>query len=269
MCKLSIIGLLVAASLSHAVCQAEGGAEDNADKTSLSQLRPHWNVGDRWVVETRTQPIQERRKTVAGDKANSVEWQFSVAALEKIGPREAYRIHVECLLAGPRQANATVWVDRRNLAIHRIQVRLPRPNGFHTVTESYRTASGQSFPVLGPLTALPLDLPVFLEGEKGVRTFEYEAVAGPPGAKAAGEVGFTCSVEQKEAHVQQTEVQKLLHREFAKNFAREPVVAVELKSHGRTVRQLWQAGLPWPVFSRSGPTQTRLVRVVKADAAQE
>jgi len=44
----------------------------------------------------------------------------------------------------------------------------------------------------------------------------------------------------------------------------QPLVKVELKTAERTVTQLWQVGQPWPVYTKSGPTEARLVSFTPA-----
>jgi len=47
---------------------------------------------------------------------------------------------------------------------------------------------------------------------------------------------------------------------FAKDVAVQETVEVRIKGFDRQVRQLWQKGLPWPVYSDNGTTVSRLVK---------
>ena len=65
------------------------------------------------------------------------------------------------------------------------------------------------------------------------------------------------------------EVKGLLADEFAKDLRVRPAVEVRLKRFDRQVRQVWQAGLPWPVYTESGSTTARLIKVIPAGAESE
>ena len=49
---------------------------------------------------------------------------------------------------------------------------------------------------------------------------------------------------------------------FARSTA--PLVKVELTTAERSVTQYWQVGQPWPVYSKSGLTESRLVSFTPA-----
>ncbi len=110
-----------------------------------------------------------------------------------------------------------------------------------------------------PLTVPPLDLPLFLSGAKGPETFRYEASSGPGGVKAAGEIGFAFSVEQEITRPKDEDVRCLLPEDYTKDLAKKPPIEVRLKTSSSHVRQLWQPGLPWPVYSDNGIAKSRLI----------
>ena len=227
-------------------------------------LRPTWRVGDRWVVETRTRAIQVREEPA--DEAAAVRWEFVVAGREAFGGREAFRVRVRCLDQGPGPA-VTLWVDAATLTLRQVQAQLPTPGGFRTVTETYRADADLPTPVLGPLTALPLDLPAFLpSGAKGLETFQYEALPGPAGTKAVGEVGFLYAVQQTVEPADAAGIKGLLDGPFAADGDRQPARRVRLRGSDRSVEQLWKPALPWPVWSNNGRTTARLVEVGRAES---
>src|SRR5262245_64692286 len=58
------------------------------------KLRPRWKVGDRWEIETVTQPMQARGGKVE-EEATPVRWQFTVAKTEKLGRHECFRLDIQ------------------------------------------------------------------------------------------------------------------------------------------------------------------------------
>jgi hypothetical protein len=104
-------------------------------------------------------------------------------------------------------------------------------------------------------------MPVFVGGRAGEQSFSYEAASGPAGAKrAANDVAFAIDIKQTLTPVDPAadkNARSLIPANFARNAA--PLVKVELKTAERTVTQYWQVGQPWPVYSKSGPTESRLI----------
>ena len=244
--------------------------ERDTRSPTFDELMPRWELGDRWVVETVSQPLQVRGETSTQPVCRPIQWQFAVQRFEKSLTDDCYRVEINCLAAGAEQPSTVLWIDRKSRALRQIQTQLPVPGGFRTVTQSYEFAGGQPSPVLGPLTALPVDLPLFLGDQaKGMQTFTYETRMGPPGVKNVGELGFAHQIEQQVTPVASSEVKGLLSDSYAKSLTEQPTVEVRLKAYDRQVRQLWQPGLPWPVYSDSGSTVCRLVKVIPAGQTDE
>jgi hypothetical protein len=240
------------------------------DNPGVQQVKPRWRVGDRWIVETLTLQLQARRDTRALARGKPVRWEFTVKGQEKVGARDCYRVEVRCLVDGRPQPLTTLWCDQQSLALQQLQTRLPVPGGYRAVTENYQSPGGQPSPVLAPLTALPVDMPLFLGAEaKSTERFTYETHSSPDGQKAVGEVGFAFEVEQQIARAEPEQVKGLLAAGFAKDLKSQPVTEVRLKAFNRQVYQLWQPDLPWPSYSDNGSTVSRLVQVIPADARPE
>lgn len=237
-----------------------GGA---TNESGIEQLRPHWQVGDQWIVETATLQIQKSALHAQAERSK-VQWQFTVSRIDKIQGVECYQVEAKPLVQG--QAPITrLWIDRRSLALRQLQTQVPVAGELKTITESYQFPSGQPSPVQGLLTALPVDLPLFLSGGvKGTQDFTYQASAGPEGKKAMGDVGFAVSIQQETDAASPQEVKGLLGDDFTKDLDAKPVVEVRLKSPMGRVRQLWQAGYPWPVYADNGTTIARLVKTTAA-----
>jgi len=239
-------------------------SQQRPDENSLAQVRPKWRVGDSWIVETTTFPLQateDRENSEAGPK---IQWKYEVAGVELLTKQPCFRLDIKCLAEGRPQPATTLWFDAKSLALRQMQTQLPIAGGFRTVTESYTFPSGQPAPVITPLTALPLELPCFTGGTKAVAPFEFEAFAGPSGTKTLGETGFSFEVEQRVAAAPVAEVKQLLHQSFAKDLE-TPVVGVELKSGHQKIRQLWRANLPWAAYTDNGTTTARLIKFTPAD----
>jgi hypothetical protein len=247
------------------------GAGTPAPEVKGEDFKPRWSPGDSWVVETTTRAVQMRGDPDATRPA-PVRWRFTVKKAEKAAGHECHRVEVVCLdgqgNADRSQPSSVVWIDQKSMALRQMQTQLPVPGGFRTVTESYAFGDNQPAPVIGPLTALPLDLPLFTPGAtRGLERFTYEAVSGAGGARAANDVAFAVDIEQHVAPARAEDVERLVPEEF-KEFSRDlkarPVVEVKLKTAEREVRQLWQASQPWPLYADNGQTTARLVKVTSA-----
>lgn len=219
--------------------------------------KPNWKPGDSWTVEASTVPPQVRSDVKP--EPVRLRWRFRVARTEKLGGHDCFVVEADCL-AGGRQPKATLWVDQQSLALRQFQTEVPAPGGFRTLTESYEFEGGQPAPVMGPLAALPIDLPVFLPGgTRGLNKFTYEAHSGYAGRKAVGEVGFAVEIEQQVSPARAEAVKGLVGADYQKSLPTRPVFEVHLKSAQREVRQVWQAGRPWPIYSNNGVTTARLL----------
>ncbi|NUQ63327.1 MAG: hypothetical protein HUU20_12680 [Pirellulales bacterium] len=229
------------------------------------QLRPQWQMGDQWIVETVSLPVQVRSAGIAQAKSQPIRWQFAVQKYEKVVSDDCYRVEIRCLEEG-QQPTTVLWIDKKSQALKQMQTQIPVPGGFRTVSESYEFASGQPSPVLSPISALPVDLPLFQSGQsKGSQTFTYEANVGAAGTKAVGDLGFAYEIQQEIVEAQPDQVKGLVAEGFAKSLENKPVVEVKLKRFDRQVRQLWQPGQPWPVYSSNGTTTCRLIEVIPAE----
>ena len=227
-------------------------------------IRPEWQVGDRWVVEATTRPVQSALPSP--DQRAVVRWEFEVASLEKLDGRECFRIEA-VPQNGPK---STLWIDRQSLRVCQIQAGILVGGQVQAITENYTTPEGQPAPMLSPLPALPVDLPAFPAGQsKGLHTFTYEAVPGLAGHKAVGEVGFQVTVEQDFTAMTDPQVKALADDPFVKGLNIQPTVGVWLKGPHGLVRQLWKPGVPWPVCSENGTTTSRLVEFKPARKAGE
>jgi len=236
------------------------------------QFRPKWTTGDKWVVETASTPLQMRsERAKAKEEPVKVRWQFTVARKEKHEGVQCHRVEIACLktkqMPNPeKQPSVVLWVNARSMTVVGFQTRIPQRGGFATLTETYQSDSRQPTPVVvGPLTALPLDLPLFLAGKARGDKFSYEAMTGPRGKRAADDVAFGVEISQK-MDAPSTRSLKDLPESYSRDLKKKPVIEVELKTNDRKVRQLWQVGQPWPVLSSNGSTTARLLKYEPAKA---
>ncbi len=262
------VAVLVAATCAR--LPAAEGPPAETRSLPADRLVPQWHLGDRWIVETTTRPLQVRSDPALVATSRAIQWQFSVQRYEKSLSDDCYRLEVRCLESKQPRPVTVLWIDRQTLALRQLQTQLPTPDGFRTITQSYEFTAGQPSPVLGPLTALPIDLPLFRAGQaKGMETFTYETHSGPRGTKAVGDVGFAYHVKQQIAPADADEAKTLVGESLAKGLQQKPLVEVRIVGPQRRVRQLWQPGLPWPVYCENGSTVCRLVKVLPADGKKE
>jgi hypothetical protein len=255
-----LAGALVSLTAVSVALLARADKPAKAEAVRPSKYKPTWQVGQQWLLETTHAPTQARHDG-KGSQPSTVRWRFTVQGKEKIGGHDCFKVEAQCLAGGKAQPVAALWADARSMALRQVQVRLPVQGQFRTITESYQGAKGQAAAVLTPLTALPLDLPVFAE-DKSAQRFGYEVISGPGGVKALGDIGFAIEVEQKTVAPEPASVKALLADDFRKDLEARPVLKVELRAPGRKVVQLWQEGRPWPVYSDNGAVQARLLEVV-------
>ena len=271
--------LVLSGIVSAAMWLATADAQKDKDPDP-EKFRPKWQTGDKWVVETASKPLQMRFSAApVKDKVGKakepepvkVRWQFTVAKKEKREGVMCYRVNIACLktrdIPDPeKQPTVTLWVNIKSMVVVGFQTRTPDRDGFTTLTETYQSDSKQPTPVIvGPLTALPLDMPLFLTGKARGDKFTYQAMSGPPGKRAADDVAFGVSIAQKVA-APSTRSLKNLPEAYSRDLKKQPVIEVELKTDDRRVRQLWQVGQPWPVFSSNGSTTARLLSYQPAKA---
>ncbi len=241
-----------------------GVQPESATGAATNIPKPKWKVGDQWVIETATRPIQSRANNDQSGDEVRLKWRFRVTAVEKIAGRDAFRVTINSLDKQTSQPQTTIWVDQQTQVLRQVQTQLPVPEGFRTITESY-SAGEHATPVFGPLTALPIDLPAFVApGTKDLGAYEYEATSGIAGTKAIGEVSFAYSVQQTSRVAEVSRTKGLFDSKLIKDFRISPTVDVTLKTVDREVRQVWQADLPWAAYSNNGSTEARLVEVQRA-----
>lgn len=259
---------------------ASVGQEPKAgDEPRLDGLTPRWEVGDRWILETVSRPLSVRDDVSHTANSPPLRWQFDVARRERSASHDCFRVEVACQAEGAGIPKTVLWLDRDSFALRRITSYLPVPGGFEEMTMSYDSGSGQPAPILGPLSALPIDTPVLYSGAKGLQTFSYASHFGATQGKELGDVGFVHQVEQQVSELPQDEVGRLFGEHFAKSLVEDvftkslralPVTEIRLKSQGREIRQLWQARRPWPIYCDNGYSVSRLVSVERsAQAARE
>ena len=245
--------------------QPETDSSKKQGKTDLIQVKPKWRVGDQWIVQTETQTLQERNSLNVSQKSVPVSWLFHVSKIEKIAGAPAFRVEITSQSKEESEhPQTTLWIDQQKGSIRQIQTQIPVQGGFRTITESYSSQSDQPTPVIGPLTALPLDLPLFQQGTKSTGSFQYQSFAGPAGTKAVGEVGFTNSVEQQFEQTKPAEVKKALGDSFVKSLESNSTLSIQLKGDFRQVSQIWQKDVPWPIYSDNGSTKTKLIKFTPA-----
>ncbi len=261
----SLLGLIVLFRTNWLVPPSVAGGQAAADLQVVAENqevpRPTWRVGDQWEIETVTRQIQDRYQTVQASPP--IRWRFEVAAVEKRGGRNCFRIDADCMVKGRVRPRTTLWCDAETLMIREVQTQVASGGQYRTLHESYDSGAASTVPVLTSLNALPVDLPAFptqvgkVTG-KSVGRFTYTSQALPAGAKDPGIIRFTHEVEQNTTTAG-PKVLELVASSFAKNLGNRPLIEVRLKTLQRSVVQLWQTGQPWPLYADNGRTVARLI----------
>ncbi|MFH1268351.1 MAG: hypothetical protein ABIK89_21735, partial [Planctomycetota bacterium] len=98
-----------ALALAFGAFAAEPSQGDSATETSsetpkrdtrsptFDELMPRWDLGDRWVVETVSRPLQVRGETSVETVCRPIQWQFAVRKFEKALTDDCYRVEIKCL----------------------------------------------------------------------------------------------------------------------------------------------------------------------------
>jgi hypothetical protein len=256
------IGLFV---MSVSVCYLLGAVAMGGEQIDAEAYRPVWKVGQQWIVEIVSLQLQVRHDLPPAQPSTKVRWRFAVRSIDTVDGRECFRVEIKCLASQSPEPETVMWVDQQTMTLRKVQTRLAIAGGSRTITESYHAPSGQPFPALAPLTVPPIELPLFLSGAKGTQTFTYEATSGPEGIKGVGDIGFTFAVEQQLASPDADEIKGLLPEDYTKGIQQKPTVEVRLNTPRTKVRQLWQRGYPWPLYSSNGVASARLIEVTELD----
>ena len=237
-----------------------GDACRAADPPPEQRIRPNWQVGDRWLVETQAldSPVANPdAKTVA----TPITWRFTVAAREKIAGRDCFRLEAKPELDDGPQPLTTLWIDSQTYTLRQSRTEIPVQEELRAITEHYQFPEGQASPVFGPVTGLPVDLPIFSNLKPRAGGFEYVVSDGPaPGARNPDDLGFAVGVEQSLMPAKLDSVRTAMGAPASRDFGREPIYEIRMRGPERESRQLWQPGQPWPLFADNGQTRSRLIR---------
>ncbi len=230
------------------------------------EFKPRWKVGQKWVVETVSSQTQINRDLKGAPKPKPVKWHFEVQGIEKVGGDDCYKVEIKCEAGKRVQPVTTIWSNAKTMMMQQFKTQVPVQGEFRPVTEQYKQSGARPAPVIAPLSVLPLEMPVFLDDagtKEGKQTFDYEVISGPGEAKALGDVSFGIQVEQEVSAPPADYAKGLnLPEDFSKGLEKAPLMKVEIKASRKgKVEQLWQPGKPWPVFSKNGATEARLVSV--------
>jgi hypothetical protein len=249
-------GLLGASGMIFGASCLAHAAQAAGDAASLD--RPQWQVGDSWIIETLTEQLQGNEPKPA-EKAPRIRWQFRVAKLEKVAGQDCYRVDIECLAQSRVRPKASVWCDKETLFLRQFETQVAFRGSYYTVQESYDCAKGAVAPVMASVNALPLGLPAFQpQGAKSLDGFTYTSAPLPAGVKDAGMIRFAHTVKQ-EVRAPSAKALKQVPQLYAKDIQAKPVTEVRLDDGKQSLTQVWQRGLPWPVYAENGRTQAWLV----------
>jgi hypothetical protein len=262
---LGLGGLLTATLQGKAGQRTEtGGATLDAEITG-EDVKPRWKEGDQWTVETLQRVLQSRNTKQR--QVPPVRWHFKVGKSEQIDGDDCYKLEVTCLADGVKDTRPTkLWMNKKTLGLQQIDVQLPIQGQYKQVREKYK-GQGHVAPVFVPVTAIPLDMPVFLPaGEKGLSEFTVRvSIPDEDGKKDLGDVGFRFRIKQNTKVPDADGIKGLIHEEFAKGLTAKKTLEFNFEGGHRQARQIWQEGQPWPLYSSNGPTTAKLIEFKPAD----
>lgn len=238
----------------------------NAAELDLASLKPNWEIGDCWIVQTRTRRPQVVDTLEASRFGPAIQWRFTVQNQVQLADETCYLVEVRPTMDQRGDLSVLLWFERNWLALRQFQLQHRVGGNVHTVTEQYRPTIGQTAPVLGPLTVLPIDIPAFTPaGSKSDGNFGYTVEYGPTGAKQAGGLRFAFRVQQRTTIPKAEEIKDVLSQIGAKSGETPLLLKVELQRFDRRICQWWRAGHPWPVYCDNGATTARLISVSRAN----
>src|SRR5262249_2522490 len=142
----------IAVLATGANCRA---ASPSAQKTE-EQLKPRWQLGQRWEIETTRTAFHTDEPSRVG---KPVRWQFTVVGRDRVGGKPCFRTEIICKSIEGVPAT-TIWVEQKTLALVQVETGLIVQGEVRWLKERYDGGSNGS-PVVSPLGPVPLDLPVF------------------------------------------------------------------------------------------------------------
>src|SRR5437868_11538393 len=89
------VPILLGAGAALLVCGLVLFAEPKNNQVKAEDLKPQWQVGDQWEVETQNQQMQTRTDQPKPEKSiEPVQWRFTVKKSEKIDKADCFRVEV-------------------------------------------------------------------------------------------------------------------------------------------------------------------------------
>jgi hypothetical protein len=229
-----------------------------AENLTPDRLKPKWEVGQTWTVETKSRPMQAGAPVGKDQFTRPIRWQFVVKSVEPVDDRDCYRVQISNADDAAAEPTTTFWADKETLSLRKIETRHRVQGKWRTMTQNYQF-KGNSTPVLGLANAIPVDLPSFSsEKPKGAST--YVSKSGTEKTRGSGGLNFATQVDQQLAPADPERVKGLLGEKAKSRGADPSLVEVQLKTPTRRVAQYWEPGSPWPAYSDNGTTVSQLVK---------
>lgn len=234
-----------------------------ADAQTVST--PDWSVGDTWVVETRTAPVQER---VSNEKTNNIKllWRFEVVGIDDLRGRPHKQIEVKPIRDGRVNPRIRFWTDAKTGFLSKVERQIPFGGKFRQMVQEYESTIGGYAPAMPEITGLPIDLPAFLPpGSKKIGNFQVVSKSGGQ-AKRIGGLTFATNIRQSLTKPNQQTVTQSNQGKPASKALLNPdeLVEVVIDSQTRKVRQLWKKGANWPEYVDNGRTKSWLLSEKRA-----
>ncbi len=227
-------------------------------------LHRRWEIGDQWIIQT---DIRQAQYSADRGPIPSSQWEYVVVGIENVDDVSCFRVDVRHIRGPQPQLVATFWANCESLTLVRCETHLPSQGRIRTVVQRYQFDGGSTGPSLGPLTAVPIDLPQ-LSADPVANQVEKSFVRST-GSEKNGVIAFRSTVQQTVKQLAADEAKPFLAGGLAKDLKDQPLHDVTLQGDYRRVRQLWRDGLPWPVYSDDGRVTAVLVEVHRSGEQPE
>ena len=246
-------------------------AQEPTSPAPTLQYGPAWRVGQTWTVETVALPQASPEAFNADEETlgEPIRWRFTVDGENLLYGRKCFRATIVCQLESATKPTIQIWVDQKTKELVGVKSTTDFGDRKLTICEAY-LGGPQETGALGPLTALPLDMPYFkpgfgaelkgleatdeIEGLRFVSDEDFELDAPQTKSLSDATPTFARKIRQKATRLQTTKA--IGDREYN---AESMLYEVSLDGGDVQVNQIWAPNQPWPLVSENGATRATLI----------
>ncbi|MCS7237124.1 MAG: outer membrane lipoprotein-sorting protein [Thermoguttaceae bacterium] len=259
--RYSAVYLLVLGALAVTLGSRQASSQQNPLEVSqpLAAYKPSWQVGQSWIVETRTPLLQIGRELDQAKSEAILRWKFTVEGTAELDNEKCYVLSARPQAAQSENLELRLWISTDRLLLRRWEASVIASGRPVRTGETLVAKESPNYPAWVPLTVLPVAFPCWEEVPvKHVHSYRYEVVPGHAEAKTPADVAFVVPVEQESDSPEERFTKSVLGLP-ADHPSPAGVVKIDVRSPIGHCQQLWQAGQPWPVWATNGISVSRLV----------